>query len=59
MEPFDLLGIILRAIIGLPAQFIAIYQQNPVQWNLVGLMMAGLIALGWLANRPRRRHRVR
>jgi hypothetical protein len=50
---------ILRAIIGLPAQFIAIYQQNPDQWNLVGLMMAGLIAPGWLANRPRRRHCVR
>lgn len=58
MGPFDLLGIILNSILGLPAQFIAAYQQNPDQWNLVGLMMVVLLALGWLA-RPRRRRRAR
>lgn len=57
MGPFDLFGIILKSILGLPAQFIAAYQQNPDQWNLVGLMMAGLVALGWLAGPRRRRAR--
>ena len=55
MEPLDFLGMIINAILGLPAQFLAAYQQNPDQWNLIGLMVAGLLALAWLANRPRRR----
>jgi len=58
MEPFDLLGIILNSILGLPAQFAAAYQQTPDQWNLIGLMMVGLFALGRLA-RPRRLRRTR
>jgi hypothetical protein len=57
-EPLDLLGMIVNAILELPAQFIAIYQHSQDQWKLVGLMMAGLLALAWLANRPRRRRRT-
>lgn len=59
MGPFDLVGIIINSILGLPAQFVAVYQQNPDQWNLIGLMMAGLVALGWLVKRPRRRRHAR
>jgi hypothetical protein len=59
MEPIDLLGMIINAILGLPAQFAAAYQANPDQWNLIGLMVAGLLALGWLAKRPGRRRRAR
>ena len=57
MEPIDLFGIIMNAILGLPAQFVAAYQQNPEQWNVIGLMMAGILVLGWLANRAGRRSR--
>ncbi|WP_345799903.1 hypothetical protein AAIB33_10445 [Microbacterium sp. AZCO] len=59
MGPVDLLGMIINAMLGLPAQFVAIYQQNPDPWNLIGLMMAGLIALRWLASRTRRGRRAR
>jgi hypothetical protein len=59
MGPLDLLGMIVNAILGLPAQFVAAYQASPDQWNLIALMMAGLLALGWLAKRSRRRGRAR
>lgn len=57
MGPFDLFGIIINSILGLPAQFIAAYEQNTDQWNLVGVMMVALLVLGWLAKRTRRRAR--
>ncbi len=57
-EPIDLLGMIVNAILRLPAQFVASYQANSEQWNLVGLMVIGLLALGWLAKRSGRRGRA-
>lgn len=57
MGLFDLSGIIINFILGVPAQFIAAYQHNPDQWNLVGLMLIALIVLGWSAKRTRRRAR--
>ncbi len=50
MENFDLLGIILAAIAGVPGQLIAAYQENPGPWNMIGLMMLGALALTLVGN---------
>ncbi|MEV4689433.1 hypothetical protein [Microbacterium sp. LWH3-1.2] len=56
----DLVGPIIAAIMALPGVLIEAYAANPGPWNQVGLMMLGLVLLGWLASRvPRRRGRPR
>lgn len=59
MEPIDFFGTIFNAILGLPAQFVGAYQQSPEQWNIIGLMVFGLLAVSWLASPRRRRRRAR
>src|SRR5687768_7251492 len=41
----DFAGMLIAAMVALPGQLIGAYLANPGPWNLVGLMMAGVIAL--------------
>ena len=56
----DFAGVLMAAVVALPGQLIEAYWANPGPWNVVGLMLAGVVALKLVAGRvTRRRSRAR